>query len=541
MTARSGSIDRRRRLTFATLAIGAVVVALAIAIATRSAEPPASSSPSALGGASPGASPGGSITPTGAPTRRPSSGSPSPSPSPPPVEPVRLAVVSGDSPFAACLAGLAPGDKESKVQPGAEVEPFVAVDPADPDTIVVAWQQDRWTTGAARGLVTGVSHDGGRTWQRTAPTFSTCSGGTKAGGTAFGRASDPWVAFSPSGVAFQTGLVTLGDRPSSAILVSLSTHAGDTWSAPRQLIGREKGQGFNDKESVTADPFDARRVFAIWDRTGEPREPGEILLASSLDGGATWGRARVVAAFEGAPIGNQIVALPDGALVDVFDHVFPSSGDDSAEGPSVETVVRSTDGGRSWSKPIEIARAEGFEVRYPGGDSIGIRSGWALPDVAVDPRTGRLFVTWTDGRFGGGRHTDIALATSSDGGRTWSDPVRANLTPEASAASAFTPSVHVTDGGTIGLSYFDFRNDEGSGPLATDYFLARSTDGGATWTETRLTAESFDLRMAPTSGGLFLGDYMGLASAGERLVAAFVRPTGDPTNPTEVVVAIVEP
>src|SRR5436190_1085794 len=65
-----------------------------------------------------------------------------------------LALASAPSPFAACTAG-GPGT----VYPNAEVEPRVAVNPTDPGNIVGVYQQDRWSDGGARGLVTAVSHD----------------------------------------------------------------------------------------------------------------------------------------------------------------------------------------------------------------------------------------------------------------------------------------------------------------------------------------------------------------------------------------------
>ena len=42
-----------------------------------------------------------------------------------------------------------------------EVEPWVDVNPTNPDNIVATWQQDRWSDGGSRGLVAGVSTNGG--------------------------------------------------------------------------------------------------------------------------------------------------------------------------------------------------------------------------------------------------------------------------------------------------------------------------------------------------------------------------------------------
>jgi hypothetical protein len=43
------------------------------------------------------------------------------------------------------------------------------------------------------------------------------------------------------------------------------------------------------------------------------------------------------------------------------------------------------------------------------------------------------------------------------------------------------------------------------------------------WHELRLTDESFDILMAPFARGLFLGDYVGLASAGADFIALFTQ------------------
>jgi hypothetical protein len=71
----------------------------------------------------------------------------------------------------------------------------------------------------------------------------------------------------------------------------------------------------------------------------------------------------------------------------------------------------------------------------------------------------------------------------------------------------------VDDEGNIGVIYYDFRNNDlGDPELETDVWMVRSTDGGATWREERVTDESFDMRAAPEANGLFTGDYIGLTA-----------------------------
>src|SRR5438876_8108444 len=102
-----------------------------------------------------------------------------------------LVTVSSPSPYATCTIG-GPGTNYVN----AEVEPYVAVNPANTSNIIGVWQQDRWSNGGAHGLVAGVSMNGGSTWTKVPLPFSQC-----AGGLDYQRASDPWVSFGPDGTA----------------------------------------------------------------------------------------------------------------------------------------------------------------------------------------------------------------------------------------------------------------------------------------------------------------------------------------------------
>src|SRR5215213_7610325 len=72
-----------------------------------------------------------------------------------------VATVSGPTPFSSC-----PDNAQTVVQ-NAEVEPSLAVDPRRPSRAYVAYQQDRFRDGAARGIVVATTSDGGRTWRRS--------------------------------------------------------------------------------------------------------------------------------------------------------------------------------------------------------------------------------------------------------------------------------------------------------------------------------------------------------------------------------------
>jgi hypothetical protein len=457
-----------------------------------------------------------------------------------------LVLASGASPFAGCTVG-GPGTN----YPNSELEPFVSVSPANSNNIIGVFQQDRWNNGGAHGIVAGVSHDGGQTWTETWPHFSVCAGGTAANGGDYERSSDPWVTFAPNGDAYFISLSASADLLTSAVLVSKSTDAGDTWSEPTTLISETSAFHFNDKESITADPTTASNVYAVWDRSRFPSERanlnalhsfafrGPAMFSRTTDGGATWSAPRNIMATNANlfTIGNQIAVLPDGSLVDVFE-LFHGSGRQPSPNQFTESLMRSTDKGLTWSRVIDISTDRSVGVRDPD-TGFPVRTGAGLPDVAVDPSSGTIYVVWSDSRFSGGVRDDVALSKSSDGGHTWSAPIKVNQTPVPVAA--FTPSVQVAADDTVAVSYYDFRSNTPAPGALADAFLAHSHDGGATWTENRLTATSFDIEQAPIAGGYFIGDYEGLTSARATFMPFFSQAVSAPANPADVFFTTVGP
>src|SRR5262249_4794608 len=104
-----------------------------------------------------------------------------------------LKLVSGPSPFAGCTIG-ATGVGFEVMYENAEEEPWVEVNPTNPNNIIAVWQQDRWSNGGSRGLVVGVSFNAGVDFTQVMVLgLSACSGGN------YKRATDPWISFSPDG------------------------------------------------------------------------------------------------------------------------------------------------------------------------------------------------------------------------------------------------------------------------------------------------------------------------------------------------------
>jgi hypothetical protein len=459
--------------------------------------------------------------------------------------------ISAGDPYAGC-----PPIGAGVNYPDAEVEPFVGVNPTNPANVVAVYQQDRYSNGGSKGTVSSASFDGGLTWlQRPVPADTVCTGGK------YDRASDPWISFGPDGVAHAMSLVTDADPPAgfgdNGMAYNRSTDGGRTWEPAQLLIEDTDPRFLNDKNSITADPNDPNFVYAVWDRVQQsgrqiihPAHPiglgfkGPIYFARTTNGGESWEPARKIyeSGANKQTIGNQIVVEPasaGGSLFDFFGDIVNASERRKTFGPVGVAYIRSDNQGASWTKPAKVADqlpmslfredsvvdTEPVACPDPGDQgACPIRAGDLLPEVAVDPNNGNLYVVWMDVRFDGVGHDQIAFTMSDDGGLSWSAPIKVNRTPTTEPnddQQAFTPSVDVAEDGTVTVSYYDLRNNTPSpASLDTDHWAVHCHPATedcalrASWTddpETRITPASFNIREAPFARGYFVGDYVGLA------------------------------
>jgi len=405
-------------------------------------------------------------------------------------------------------------------------EPFMAVNPVNPRNIVVCWIQ-----GLLQNIVAAVSLDGGRTWQQVPIPFTTCSGGPYLG------AGDERLCFAPNGDLYAISVVGM-DLPSRGVAICKSIDGGLHWSAPVTLAG-PTGLVPDDIAEVVPDPADARLLYAIWDGSDHGHR-GPALFSRTTDGGRSWEPARVI--VQTTPQDyvqfSQLLVASDGTLLDVYELVDIKDSGHGIQQTATLQVIRSTDHGQTWSAPtpgpvmLPILRADG-DVLVTDPETGQLVNSSLSQSVAIDNRNGNICAVWSDGRFSNFQYSDVAFSMSSDGGLSWSAPIRVNQTPlniPPANRQSFVPCIAVAADGTIGVTYYDFRFNDSSPGLPTDYWLARCQPSStrpatnpANWgNEVRLADRSFDIERCGTIlNSFYLGDYFGLAAVGNDFVSAF--------------------
>jgi len=368
---------------------------------------------------------------------------------------------------------------------GLPAEPSVCINPANPDEILVAAMPDNYY----------ISTDAGQNWLN-------------------GTLQSPWgVQADPCVLVDQAGRYYYIHLPNE--IVRVVCHRMENISAPWTLETNVAFDGTHDvdKEWAAYDPVNDR-IYLSWtyfDTWGSsnPNDSSCIFLSWTANGGESWADPVRVSDTKGNATGGN----------------YSVHGSYLTTGPEGELYVawwcpaglmfdRSADGGITWlDQDINITQQHiNWLYTIPG-----VAQGVSFPVIACDrsggPYHGNLYICWADKRYGS-TNTDVFLVKSSDGGLSWSDPIRVN--DDLSITHQYFPFVTVDQiTGKVWLVFYDRRNYTDTN---TDVYMAVSTDGGNSFTNFRISETPF----IPYSSA-FYGHYIGVAAHNDHVFPVWTR------------------
>lgn len=408
-----------------------------------------------------------------------------------------LAVSSGAPTLCTSNSGNAPqlafgNNVDASHECGSQSETSIAINPANPNNVIAGSNEIQRLPMRAM-----FSRDGGATFTGVdlpLPPPRTNNG--------FDFGSDPGVAFDSKGNAYYSYIVVFfsagGSINGTEMAVAHSSDGGATWAAT--FFAPQTGVGqFNDKPMITVDPTAAHhdRVYVAWDNaTGNSssiKNGNNVVLSFSDDGGLTFSDPVSVSGnFTGKTggIGADPYVAPNGDL-----HV---AWQDFAHLVIADAV--SKDGGATFSAPHVISLVGAFQFNLAAQAVRG-----ALVYPACGAFGSALFCSYMNGSDAA---ASVFVAKSTDAGATWTSKAMPGNGDQFNQWLAVDPS-----NGSINVAYYDTGTH---GATATRYTLARSTNGGKTYTATPIAnAPTDESCCAPSVNfGNQYGDYEGIAAFG---------------------------
>lgn len=291
---------------------------------------------------------------------------------------------------------------------------------------------------------------------------------------------------------------------------------GTTWTHVQ--VGTSPGSwDLLDKNHLWIDNSPASayqgNLYDAWTRfdSGHSND-NEIEISRSTNNGVSWSTPVNISSGVSAGSHNQGVNIQTGPLGQVY--VCWSIYD---SWPSDETAIgfcRSTNGGSSYTTASRIIT----NIR-------GIRDSEtsknqrvnSFPSMTVDlsggTYNGHIYIVWTNIGTPGvntGTNRSIYMSKSTNGGTSWSTPVRVNQGPTGNGYEAYFP--WITCDPTTGNLYCIFYDDRNTTSTSCEVFVAMSTNGGSSWTDMRVSDVSFTPSPIPGMASGYMGDYLGIAA-----------------------------
>lgn len=280
--------------------------------------------------------------------------------------------------------------------------------------------------------------------------------------------------------------------------------------------------GFDDKELMAIDntptsPYFGR-IYVGWTDFG--RFTDRNVATYSDDGGLSWATEVTMPGSGPAGQGMWPAVAPNG---DVY-FALVNRGSDQI----TDWIYKSVDGGDTWVRMTDIAA----NVRNPRNELSSISCGRTAlnadirnlpsPQIAISSNVSvpagyvihAVYPYDSDGT--GPDESNVFYRRSLDGAVSWEPEVQIN--DDATNTDQFFPALAVSEGGIVGVSWYDRRLDPGN--VLFDRYFAFSTDEGVTFTANeRLSDESSPVAVTnPNFDGLstcYHGDYDQVAFAND--------------------------
>ncbi len=258
----------------------------------------------------------------------------------------------------------------------------------------------------------------------------------------------------------------------------------------------------------------AGNMYSAWTWFGGDNDT-QIGLSRSNDGGLTWSTPYEISSAVDAGSQNQGVNIQTGpkgevyavwAIYDFWNYNL--NGYEEALG-----FAKSTDGGETFepaSRIIENIKG----IRQGITKNMRVNSYPVMAaDISGRSTNGNIYVTWSNYGTPGtnlGSNVSIHFIRSTDGGTTWSEPLRVNQGPLEEGKEAYFPWITCDpETGTISIIYYDDRNVSST---EVETYVSISYDAGLTWEDMKISDVAFTptpiLGVAPG----YMGDYLGIAS-----------------------------
>ena len=374
--------------------------------------------------------------------------------------------------------------------PGSFTEPAIAVNPANPQQVVAVFQDNAHAA---------YSQDAGHTWQveDTSPKNYKVSGDVSVAFDNQGHAFVCYIAFDKLG----TFNYWAHGATRNGIFVRRSLDGGKSWESDHIPVAEQPTAAdipFEDKPYIVADNTKSKyagNLYIGWTRWRIA--DSQMVLSRSTDDGKTWSKPVEIDSHPGLPRDDNGAAegfdgavAPDGTLYAIW------SQDNEI------MLTSSRDGGQTFSRARSIIQTAPIMFAI---DTLDRANGF--PQIAIDPKSKRLYVTWSDYRNG---DLDVFVSSSADKGKHWTSPMRVNNDPIHDGAEQFFQWLAVDPiDGSVNVVFYDRRRDPQNRKQIV--VLARSSDGGHSFNNYAWTEDSFE------AGGVFFGDYSGLAAYGGRV------------------------